>query len=296
MKGFGLCSVVVLAACATGGDAYDPSLQQTLGGQASIQLDGSSAAMSLTSNTAWTLGKTGSLNTSTQTATWTVTATQGTTTAGQLIVNGTVRVTNTGSGGATVGNIVVNLQRKSGNTWVTKSCDIANATQDDAATTARIVPSASSENKSSFSENAASGQLLFMDAATNSLFSLAPEVTIAPGASRTLLFTATFNNNVLGFAPGTSTRVEVIVSFGNAVTSAASAPNIDINGNGMIDADEARVRSVPTRLGVTVPAQIPGNATVTLTDTLADITKTGTVTFSNAQFNLGATSGTVRVG
>lgn len=63
----------------------------------------------------------------------------------------------------------------------------------------------------------------------------------------------------------------------------------------MIDADEARVRSVPTRLGLTVAAQTPSNATVTLSDTAGDITATGTVTFSNPVINLGATSGTVTV-
>ena len=54
---------------------------------------------------------------------------------------------------------------------------------------------ASSENKSLFTENAASGQLLFTDAATNTTFSLVPQVTIPGGATRTLLFSASFDNN-----------------------------------------------------------------------------------------------------
>lgn len=251
--------------------------------------------MKLTSDTQWTLAKTGTVNTTAKTVTWTITATKGTTTSGLLVVHGTMRVKNTGSGGAPIGNIVVNLQTRSGNTWVTKSSDVADATSDDAATTAKIVASASSENKSMFTENSASGHLQFMDANTNSAFALVPQVTIPPGTTRTLLFTATFDNNVLHLTTGTHTRVEMIVSFGNASQGASSKPNIDINGNGMIDASEARVRSVPSRLGLDVPNQTPANQTVTLTDALADITKTGTVTFSNAQFNLGATSGTVTV-
>lgn len=249
--------------------------------------------MKLTSSTAWTLTKQGSLNPSTQTVTWTITATKGATTTGLLIVYGTMTVRNQGTGGATIGNIVVNLQTRSGNTWVSKSADVADATQDDAATTAKIVSTASSENKSSFTENAASGQLSFMDAKTNTMFALVPQVIIAPGTQRTLLFTATFNNNVLNLAPGTQSRVEVIVSFGNASNNGATQPNIDINGNGIIDADEARVRSVPARLGLTVPQQTTSTSTATITDTLADITKTGTVTFNNVQINLGATTGTV---
>src|SRR5205823_4635343 len=104
-----------------------------------------------------------------------------------------------------------------------------------------------------------------------------------------------FNNNVLNLANGTAIRSEVIVSFGNATASGNSTANVDINGNGQIDSDEAHVRSVPARVAMTVPPQVNGNATPTLSDTLSDIATTGTVTFSDAQFNLGATSGTVTV-
>jgi hypothetical protein len=287
-------ALVCVAGCASAGSG-DPWLEQALGGTAAIDLKSSSARMTLTSDTAWSLTKQGTVNTTNQTVTWTITATEGATTSGILIVNGTMKVKNTGSGGATIGNIVVNLQTRMNNKWVTKSSDIADATQDDAATTAKIVSYASSENLSSFTENAASGHLVFMDAKTNSAFALVPQVTIAPGETKTLLFTATYNNNVLALAPGTPTRVEMILSFGNAVTSNSTKPNIDINGNGMIDVDEHRVRSVASRLGLSVPPQTPSNQTVTLTDALSDITTTGTVTFSNPQIVLGATSGTVTV-
>jgi hypothetical protein len=205
-----------------------------LGGQAAVNLTNSNAHMTLTSRHPWTLDKQGSVNASTHTVTWTITATKGMTQSGILIVNGTMTVKNTGNGGATIGNIVVNLQTRSGNTWVTKSSDIANATQDDAATAAKVVVVASSENKSMFTENSASGHLLFMDAQTNSAFALVPQVTIPGGATKKLLFKATFDNNVLNLNAGTPTRVEMILSFGNA-GGGASKPNIDINGNGLID-------------------------------------------------------------
>jgi len=205
-------------------------------------------------------------------------------------------VTNSGTAGATIGNIVVNLQSRSGNKWITRSSDIADATSGDAATTAWISPHASSENLSMFTENPASGQLLFMDANSNTMFSLVPQQIIAPGASVSLLFSASFDNNVLALPVGTPVRAEVIVSFGNSGGNANnSSVNLDINGNGVIDADESRIRSVPARLGLSVPTQTPGNAQVTLRDTLADITSTGTVTFSNPMFNLDAMGGTVTV-
>ena len=256
-----------------------------------LMLTGAGAGITQTSDTAWTLEKTGSVSGST--VTWNITATEGATVAGRLVVSGQMTVTNSGSGPATIGNIVVNLQTRVGNTWKTASSDVADATSGDAATTANIFNQASSENLSSFSENSASGSLEFMDATNNTVFSLVPEVTIPAGGTKSLLFQATFDNNVLNLAPGTSIRSETIISFGNATTSNASAPNIDINGNGIIDSDEARVRSVPSRLTLTVPAQTNGAANPTLSDTLSDITATGTVSFSNVVINLGATSGTV---
>ena len=284
----------LLSACAVGGN--DPTLSQSLsGGTAAITLQSSSATVTQTSETEWALTKTGTVNTATQTVTWTITATPTGTVAGQLVVSGTMTVTNKGTGGATIGNIVVNLQTKSGSSWVTRSSDIADATSGDAATSAHVVPHASSENRSFFTENGASGSLLFMDASTNTVFSLVPEKTIQPGETETLLFSATFDNNVLNLATGTPIRTEIIVSFGNAASNPSSAADIDINGNGVIDPDEHRVRSVPTRFGLVVPPQIPSNSTPTLTDALDDITTTGTVSFTNAMFNLGATSGTVTV-
>jgi len=79
-------------------------------------------------------------------------------------------------------------------------------------------------------------------------------------------------------------RSEAIVTFGNAGDrggSGAVCSNVDINGNGTLQTDEAKVRSVPCRITSTVPALNEVNDQVTLTDTEDDISVTGTVTTSN---------------
>src|SRR5262245_60907335 len=96
----------LFAACTAGG--RDASTEQALSGTAQISLKGSSARVILTSDTEWTLSKTATVNTTTQTVTWTITATQGPTVAGRLVVNGTMTVSNKGAGPATIGNIVAN--------------------------------------------------------------------------------------------------------------------------------------------------------------------------------------------
>jgi hypothetical protein len=293
LRNLGMVCVAV-SGCAFAGDPSG-SFDQAASGHASVSLTSSNAALTQTSDTSWTLTKTGAVDTAGKTVTWTITATKGSTVPGQLVVSGFMTVNNTGSVGATIGNIVVNLQARSNNSWVSQSVDVADATSGDAATVAHIDPKASSENKATFTENSASGQLQFEDANNNTVFSLQPEKTIAPGATVSLLFSATFDNNVLGLAVGRAVRAEVIVSFGNAGAQPPSAPNTDINGNGIIDPDEAWVRSIPTRLGLTVPAQTPDNSTVTITDTPSDIATTGTVTFSGSSFNIGSTTGTVSV-
>ena len=286
--------ILLLSACALAGDPSGTT-EQALGGNASVSLQSANASISQTAATSWSLTKTGSVDTSSQTITWQLTATPGSTVGGQLHLTGTLRVTNTGSGPATIGNILVNLQTRSGNSWVTRSSDVNDATNGDSATTAHIYSQASSEGRSVFSENTASGPLQFTDATTNTLFSLVPEVSIQPGATVPLLFDATFDNNVLHLANGTPVRAEVIVSFGNHGPHGAAGANIDINGNGVIDSDEAYVRSVPARLGLNIPAQQGTTGTPTLSDTLSDITSTGTVTLSNGSFTLGATTGTVSI-
>ena len=260
--------------------------------QASLVLEGGDLVICHKNNTEWSFAKAAdqtSFPSGSGTVTWTVTVTKGATSPNQLTFGGYLRIWNSGSANATVGNIVANLQRKSGKTWKTVSSDIANATLGDAATTAKVVAGASSEGLSSFSENAASGSLEFTDANNNTLFSLSPQQVIAPGAHVDLVYLANFNNSVLGIPAGEQTRLEVIVSFGNAGArggSGATAKNVDINGNGVLDRDEANVRSVPSRITKAIPALEACNATVTLTD--PELHATGTAGASNVASAIGA--------
>lgn len=260
--------------------------------QASLTLEGGDLAICNKNNTEWSLAKTADqagIPGGSGTVTWTVSVTKGATSARQLTFGGFLRIWNTGSANATVGNIVANLQRKSGKNWKTVSSDIADATHGDAATTAKVVSGASSEGLGSFTENAASGTLEFSDANNNTLFSLSPQQVIAPGAHVDLVYLANYNNTLLGIPAGEQTRLEVIVTFGNAGArggSGATAKNVDINGNGVLDRDEASVRSVPSRITKAIPALEEANKTVTLTDPSLDVT--GTASAGNVASGIGA--------
>lgn len=125
--------------------------------QASITLSNCNSELCNANNTEWTLDKTPSSQTLTgdNTITWTVDATRGATSATLITVNGVMTVTNTGSAPATIGNIVVNLQKprtgpNSGACrnipWVSAAADVADATHGDTATSANIVAAGSQEN------------------------------------------------------------------------------------------------------------------------------------------------------
>ena len=277
-------TTLVLAACTDGG-LTSSTAQATRQARANIDLETHHTELAQSADTTWTLTKTGAVDPGTKSVTWSIAATPSTTTQNHLLLSGTLTVKNTGNAPAPIGNIVVALQTKRGFAWTTLAADVADATQGDAATVAHTA-------SGDVSENAASGSLGFTDAHNNSLFSLVPEVQIAPGARVTLDFTASFDNNVLALAHGTKVRGYVAVSFGN---HGSGAPNVDINGNGVIDADEQYVKTVEERDEERVPCATTGNTTATLTDTAADITTTGTVTFSNATFNISGTSGTATV-
>ena len=277
--------------------------------QASLVLERGDAALCLHNTTDWTLSKTlngQSTVTGPANVSWTITATRGATSNDVLEVNGFLRVRNGGTAPATIGNIVINLQRQRliGNQtrWVSASADVADATNNDTATSAKIVNSASQENaawngqwnspatyatsgqQGTFSENAGSGPIEFTDASNNTIWSLVPQQTIPGNQAVDLLYSATFNNSVLQIPVGASVRAEIIVTFGNSGRrggSGSSANNIDINGNGSIDPDEANVRSVPDRQTRTIPALEACNDSVTVTDT--GLTTTGTATYSNYQ-------------
>ena len=310
-------------------------------GQASITLTNCGAADCYTHDNKWEIAKTadgsGVVN-GVGKVTWTITATKDSSSASEFSVHGGLTVTNTGSAPATIGNIVINLQkpRTGGNTgacknipWVSVAADVATATSDpdDNDDAANIVAAASQEVQAcnaslqgasnylvsgaqgTFKETPGSGFVEFTDASNNSLFSLVPQPVIAVGASITLLYHADFNiastadpNPPAGavlLAPGTSLRVEAIVSFGNSGArggSGSSANNIDVNGDSVLDSvagddllvdqlgaddgDEKNVRSVPCR--TTMPAlpatPTEANDSVTIADT---VSTTGTVTSSN---------------
>lgn len=279
--------------------------------QASITLTNSGAKYCYVHDNKWDLtkevtGNTIDANTGSGTVTWTVTATKDSSGAPTFCVQGGLTVKNTGSAPATIGNIVVNLQKpnspKKGSnaSHVSIAADVADATNGDAATSAKIVAAGSQENvatntawgtsnyavsgaQGTFTETAGSGALEFTDASNNTVFSLVPQPVIPVGGSITLLYTAEFQTSVLP-APGTLLRVEAMVSFGNAGArggSGATATSIDINGNGSIDDDEANVRTVPSRVTMAALPAAPEetNASVTVDD--PGVTTTGTVTTSN---------------
>lgn len=261
--------------------------------QASITLSNSDLSYCYKQDASWTLTKTndatGPVNPG-ATVNWTVTATKGAPGPKTLCAIGFVSVTNTGSAPATIGNIVVNLERNLSK-WTVVSSDVADATNGDAATTDKVLAAALqnqtiyptgtvSGNTATFIENAYSGPLQFTDADSNTVWNITPEQTIAPGATVNLFFNANFNVGALGLTTGEPLRTEVLVSFGNAGArggSGASATNIDINGNGTIDPDEANVRTVPTRITKSLPALQICNDAVTITDSFAT---DGTATYA----------------
>jgi hypothetical protein len=278
--------------------------------QASLVLGNSDLALCFGNITSWSLNK--SVDSvsgpkGNQTVSWTVTATKGTTSGNQLMVSGYMSVKNGGSADATIGNIVVNLQRtkdigtpsKPKLIWASVSAAVADATNGDAATSANIAAKASAEvpaysggtytvsgARGTFTENAISGPLQLLDIDANDIWAITPQKTIAPGQSVNLVFKAKFDASLLDLTEGQSLRAEVIVSFGNAGsrgTGGASAANIDINGNGTMDSDESWVRSVPTRVTETVPSFEECHGQVTLDD--AGVMTTGTVTVGDVAVN-----------
>ncbi len=295
--------------------------------QASITMS-CNGALCYQNNTEWSLTKETVPNpfgdvTPPATVIFNVTATKGATSANTIRAVGYVIVTNSGSAPATIGNIVVNLQKpRSGGgspPWVSAAANCANATGGDAATGCNIVAAGTQESASlnlvqagpvggpvapnyavagaqgTFIETAGSGSINFTDASDNSVFSLVPQPIIGVGASVTLKYQAEFNNTVLKIPSGTSLRTEVLVTFGNAGArggGGATASNIDINGNGVINnPDEANVRTVPCRNTSALPALEQSNGSVTLSDRSTDISTTGSVSFANFATTVGGGTG-----
>jgi len=297
MRGTAFAGVLLLTACAAEPELSSRDQELNLPKFAAVFGLESRATLLQTSDTPWTLTKTSAVDTSAHTVTWTIAATPGMTVGGHLVVDGYLDVINLGTGPATLGNIVVNLQARQGNHWVTLSSDVADATQGDAATSAHVVGANTTEGLSLFSENAASGALSFMDRRYNTMFSLVPEAKLQPWTDLPLLFSAAYDNNVLNLAHNAKVRFEVVITFGNHPLGGPNHTdeNVDINGNGIIDPDEHKVRSIIGLFEKHVPATQAANSTLALSDTPADISTMGTVTFTNPVISLGTTTGTVQV-
>lgn len=318
-----------IIAAATAVVALAAAPGSALAQQASLTLQNCDTKICYKNNTEWTLKKEVIVNNVENGAgniTWLVTATRGVTTDNIIEVNGYLTIINSGSADATIGNIVVNLQKRATPpggqpTWVSAAADMADATLGDAATKAVIARTASQEDPganasvgannytfgdafgniggaATFIKTTGSGIVQFTDDNWNSAYSLVPEKVIPPGGSVSLLWRATFNNTLLGLAAGAQVRTESIVTFGNAGgrgDSGASTPDLDINGSGVLDADEAHVRSVPCRVSLDLPPLIACNNEVTLSDIDPDsITTPGdvnTVTYANFTTTIGGGTG-----
>lgn len=272
--------------------------------QASLTLKSTDCQLAHYQVANWSLTKTVQANwawdATAATVPWTVTATRGANDPAKLVVVGYLDVTNTGSAPATIGNIVVNLQAQKlvnkKTIWQSVAADVATAAQGDAATSANIIAAASAETtnninytvtgaQGTFTETAGSGKLEF-SVGGNTVWALVPQKTIAVGETVELLYTADFTGGLIPV--GQQARAEVIVSFGNVGprgNGGASATGIDVNGNGILDADEQLpkyVRSVPNRKTIVVPALATCNDTVTLSD--SEVASTDNVTFGDVDF------------
>jgi hypothetical protein len=249
-----------------------------------------------------------------QIATWSLTLQRQATSPNRLSVYGFVRIRNTGNLSAPLGNIIVNLQHKVGSDWISAAVDCADATNGDAAIAARLARGATRESEAlnttlgpsnflatgstaTFVETAGSGALNLMDADTNTVFSMVPQPILAPGQVVNLLYTAEFDNSVIGVQENAEVRPEVLVSFGNAAARSgnggATAIAVDINGNLVLDVEEGRVRTARSDTVRIVPALDRAHDSVTLDDLdqASDMTTTGTLFYTDAVTTVGGGTG-----
>jgi len=262
--------------------------------QASLILQNSGASVCRYNVTDWSLDVSGN-QTGEGMIDWTVAATRGATGSDRLRVTGFIAVTNGGAAPATIGNIMINLQRKQGANWISSASNVSDSFAGDASTFGRCCSQASSEGRSFFSENAGSGSLEFIDVDNNTIFSMVPQPTIAPGQTVNLQYVAEFNSSALGLSTGTSMRVETLVSFGNAGrrgSGGASCTGIDVSGDGTVSADEQNVRTVATRTNISVPVLEPVNDSVTLQTVAESITVGGNIVVDGFSTDVGGGTGT----
>ncbi|HTE17720.1 MAG TPA: hypothetical protein VK689_04985, partial [Armatimonadota bacterium] len=264
-----------------------------------------------TNESRWDLKKEGTL--SNGTVNYTVTATKVSTSNNVIEVVGVLDIINNGGEAGTIGNVIISLQKAvAAGQYTSAGAVVADATQGDAATSGNLVTLRTlydeqtrnstlgannytvTGSKATYTETAGSGELTFFDPVTRAEVDLRKPITLAAYGGRIrLLFTASFDNSVLNIAPGTPLLVLAIVSFDNAVPGLPGVvENLDVNGNGIIDPKEALVGTTVLARTTRLPALIECNKTVTLTDKLANVTATGTVTFGNFRTNIGGGTGT----
>src|SRR5574337_1367731 len=118
----GGAAIVTIAAC--GQPPATDQTEQDLSAKAKLKLEKSTTTLVQTSDSAWTLTKTGAVDPSTKTVTWTITATEATTPGHHLQVGGRLRIDNHGGLGATFGNAVVSLETRSGHRWTLAAADV----------------------------------------------------------------------------------------------------------------------------------------------------------------------------
>jgi hypothetical protein len=264
--------------------------------QANMTLLGENEIGAIATDTQWSIAKNGGL--SSGTVNWTVTVTKQSVSDQFIQIEGFMFVHNVGTGPASLGNIVINLQRPCGSNWVSAAADIADATNGAVATFANIVAKATTENpalnspssscvgpgnyvitslpgqvhnEGTFFTTPGSGTVDFTNAVNNSVFSLMPQFTIKANGQLVLFYSATFDNTVLGLTPGSTIRPETIVSVSDVAPGAPlSAMGIDVDdddgaASGVVTQDPGWSQSLSFRKLI-APTASQCNQTINLTD------------------------------
>jgi hypothetical protein len=191
-----------------------------------------------------------------------------------IFLTGKLKISNTGSVAADIGNIVVDLQRMDspGKNWVSAAADcttrvfsrvcnvVAAATQETPGPDFSI-----SGPVGTFIHTPGSGCLAclpldLIDLATNSS-AFGFGATLPAGETREYSFRAAFDNELMNIPDldksgrPTPLRAEVLLTLGNAGVRDGnpSAMNIDMDSTGTIDDDEQYVRTIAARFGFSMP-------------------------------------------
>lgn len=230
----------------------------------------------------WDLTNQGVHDSSNNKVNWTinVTKSEDPSVPAELKVNGVITITNSGEGPADVGNIVVNLQKKTpAGQYQTFTSDIADVTNgdlffaDSTCSGQKIAYVAQKVGSNSsivaYLENEFSGPLTFWNEDGNSIFSIVGGWTIAGGETKRLLFQAVFYIESLNLP---DVKVETYVTFGNAGArggSGATANGIKYKGDCVA---YNNVRSVPVRFFLPIPPVELCNQSVSLSSVESDVT------------------------